>query len=62
MVVKYRMLDISDDMDWKTYDTVKVLKLHRFITMTQENFDTMELSRFQKYRDRGRLEFEIVEK
>lgn len=56
------MLDISDDMDWKTYDTVKVLKLHRFITMTQENFDTMELSRFQKYRDRGRLEFEIVEK
>lgn len=64
MIIKYIMLDNPEGTDWKTFDTVKVLKLTPFIfkPMTQEKFDAMELSRFQKYRDRGRLEFEIIEK
>lgn len=62
MVVKYRMLDNPEDTDWKTFDTVKVLKLTPFIfkPMTQEAFDAMELARFQKYSDKGRLEFEVI--
>lgn len=60
MIVKYRMLDNPEDTDWKTFDTVKALKLNPFVSMTQEAFDAMELSRFQKYSDKGRLTFEVI--
>lgn len=62
MVIKYRILNDPDDTDWKIFDTVKVLKLTPFIggSMTQEAFDAMELSRFQKYSDRGRLTFKVI--
>ena len=61
MLVKYRLLNDSEDADWKEYDTVEVLKLnYRFILKSQEEFDNMELTRFQKCSDEGRLEFEVL--
>lgn len=60
MVIKYRILNDPEDTDWKIFDTVKVLKLTPFCSMTQEAFDAMELSRFQKYSDRGRLTFKVI--
>lgn len=60
MLIKYRLLSDPEDADWKEYDTVKVLRLHEFISRLQEEFDNMELARFQKYSNEGRLEFEVI--
>ena len=62
MVIKYRILNDPDDTDWKIFDTVELLKLNPILgrSMTQEAFDAMELSHFQKYSDRGRLTFKVI--
>ena len=62
MLVKYRLLTDPEDADWKEYDTVEVLKLnYSVIQKSQEEFDNMELSRFQRYNNAGYLEYEVVE-
>lgn len=60
MLIKYRLLNNPEDADWKEYDIVTVLRLPGFISRSQEEFDAMELARFQKYSDDRRLEFEVI--
>ena len=51
MIIKY--IHFSEPETEKTYDTEKVLKNNPFITLSQEEFDEMELERFQKDKDVG---------
>ena len=59
MLIKY--VHASEPETEKTYDTVKALKNNPFITLFQNEFDEMEMYRFEKDKKNGVITwFEIV--
>jgi hypothetical protein len=56
LIIKY--IHASEPETEKTYDTEKSLKNNPFIHMSQEEFDEMEVKRFE--RDENIIWFEVI--
>lgn len=60
MKIKYVLAD-RPDLE-KVYDTELALKRNRFIVMSQERFDKLELARMKADKERGLiLNYEVIE-